>query len=115
VGFGLALGDSGETVVATVSDQASTVARCIRDCAGPTGHWQVTPGVGVRDLNTWLPPVVPASCLNASWGLYVGPGLALDPHGTPLVAFTAQAKGFGGQCGTGSQATTSDSFLFASP
>jgi len=58
---------------------------------------------------------VPATCLGASWGMYAGPGLALDPHGTPFVAFTAYAKGFGGECGTGSAATMSDSFLYASP
>jgi hypothetical protein len=115
VGFAFALDDNGRTVVATVSDQASTLARCSQDCAGPTGQWQFAPGVRVDDLNTWLPPTVPATCLGASWGMYVGPGLALDPHGRPFVAFTAYAKGFGGECGTGSQATTSDSFLYASP
>jgi hypothetical protein len=115
VGFALAVDDNGETVVATVSDTASILARCSRDCAGLTGKWQFAPGVSVDDMNAWLPPRVPASCSGASWGMFVGPGLALDPHGTPFVAFTAYAKGFGGECGTGSAATMSDSFLYASP
>jgi hypothetical protein len=114
VGFALAVDDSGETVVATVSDTASTLARCARDCAALSGTWQVTPVVDVPYLNTTLPPPVPPNCLGASWGMYVGPGLALDAHGTPFVAFTAYAKVFGGECGTGSLATTSDSFLYAS-
>jgi hypothetical protein len=112
VGFAVAVDDNGGTVVATVSDTASTLARCARDCAG---QWEVAPGVDVPYLNAGLPPTVPAGCLGASWGMYAGPGLALDPHGTPFVAFTAYAKGFGGECGTGSQATTSDSFLYALP
>jgi hypothetical protein len=115
VGFALAVNDSGETVVATVSDAASALARCSQDCAGRTGQWQFAPGVGVDDLNTRLPPTVPAGCLGASWGMYAGPGLALDLHGTPFVAFTAYAKGFNGDCGSGSAATTSDSFLYAPP
>ena len=115
VGFALAVDNSGGTVVATVSDEGSTLARCARDCASLKSPWQLVPGVGVRDLNTGLPPRVPPNCVGASWGMYVGPGLALDPHGTPIVAFTAYVKEFGGACGTGSLATTSDSFLYASP
>ena len=115
VGFALAVDDSGETVVATVSDEGSTLARCSRDCASLTGQWQMAQGVSVPDLDTRLPPRVPASCLSASWGMYGGPGLAIDSHGTPLVAFTAYVKAFGGECGSGSQATTSDSFLYSLP
>jgi hypothetical protein len=115
VGFALALDDVGRTVVATVSDEGSTLARCARDCASLSGQWQVVPGVGIDDLNTGLPPRVPPNCLSASWGMYAGPGLALDPHGTPFVAFTAYVKAFGGECGTGSRATTSDAFLYSSP
>jgi hypothetical protein len=115
VGFALALNDTGQTVVATVGDSGSSLARCLRDCAGPTGTWQMAPGVGVPDLEARLPPTVPASCLSATWGMYGGPSLAVDPKGTPLVAFTAYVKAFGGDCGTGSLATTSDSFVFAGP
>jgi hypothetical protein len=115
VGFALALAGSGETVVTTVSDTATTVARCTRDCAGLAGQWQLTPGVGVSDLNARFPPTVPAGCLSASWGVYGGPGLAFDANGTPVVAFTAHAKAFGGDCGTGSQATMTESFLYTSP
>jgi hypothetical protein len=106
---------AGVPRVATLSDTASTVARCTRDCDGLTGQWHLTPGLGVPDLNSLFPPTVPAGCLSASWGMYLGPGLALDPQGMPVVAVTAHVKGFGGQCGTGSRATTTDGFLYSTP
>jgi hypothetical protein len=112
IGFALAEDDSGGTVVATVGDAGSSLARCLRDCASLAGQWQKAPGVGVPDLESRLPPTVPAGCLSATWGMYGGPSLTIDPHGTPLVAFTAYVKAFGGDCGTGSRATRSDSFLY---
>ena len=115
VGFALALDGSGETVVATVSEVASTVARCTQDCAGLTGKWQLMPGVGVADLNASIPPTVPDGCLSASWGMHAGPALAFDPHGPPVVAISASAVGLGGACGPDTPATTTDSFLFSSP
>jgi len=74
VGFAFAVDNSGGTVVATVSDEGSTLARCARDCASLTSPWQLVPGVGVPYLNTGLPPRVPPNCVGASWGMYVGPG-----------------------------------------
>jgi hypothetical protein len=43
--------------------------------------------------------------------MYVGPSLALAANGNPAMAITAHAKGFGGQCGTGSAAFLTSSFL----
>jgi hypothetical protein len=110
-GFDLRLDASGRPIVAFLNDTTSALARCTGDCAGTTGLWQVTAGADVSFLNTAFPPTVPASCLSASWGMYVGPSLAIAPNGNPATAITAQAKAFGGQCGTGSAATITSSFL----
>jgi hypothetical protein len=75
------------------------------------GVWQGAAGLSVTDLNRAFPPTVPASCLTASWGMSSGPALALDARGKPLVVLTAAGKAFGGQCGTGSMATSTHSFL----
>jgi hypothetical protein len=113
LGIDLALDRNGEPIVSTLDDVTSRYATCTGDCTGTTGQWRVTPVVDVGGLNSTLPPVVPASCSGATWGMYVGPSLALDPLGRPVVSFTANVKAFGGQCGTGSSATTTDSFLYS--
>jgi len=112
LGFGFVLDGAGEPVVATLSDTVSAYLRCTGDCTGLSGQWQTTTGVTDVNLDGWYPTTVPASCVSTSWNMYQGPDLALDPLGTPVLAFTAQAKAFGGDCGTGSSATTTDSFLY---
>jgi hypothetical protein len=113
VGFGLALDATGGPVIATLSDTASATVSCTGNCSTPSGLWQPANGPSVAYLDSVLPPTVPAGCASASWGMYLGPALALDPAGTPVLGITAQATAFGGSCGTGSLATTTQSFLFA--
>jgi hypothetical protein len=112
VGFSLALDSGGRPVVGMLDDTTSGIARCTSgDCGGASGLWQVGPGPDVTLLNAAYPPTVPASCLTTSWGMYVGPSIALAPNGNPVLAFTASASAFGGACGNGSAATITSSFL----
>lgn len=115
LGFSLALDGTGAPVVTTLTDEGAVIARCSGDCTGLGGLWTPNAGVSVSDLNTQFEPLVPSGCERASWGMFVGPALALDPQDTPVVVFTAHAKAFDGECGTGSAATTTDSFLFSAP
>ena len=112
LGFGFVLDSAGEPAVATLSDTASAYASCVGDCTGPSGQWRISPGVSDNNLDSWYTPTVPASCASASWLMYQGPDIAFDPLGNPVFAITAHAKAFGGDCGTGSSATTTDSFLY---
>jgi hypothetical protein len=111
VGFSLALNSSGLPTVAYLGDSASGYLSCTGDCTATSGTWQAVVGVSAGDLNQLFPATVPASCTSALWGIYTGPALALDASGKPAIAVTAQARGLGGQCGTGSAAATTDTFL----
>ena len=111
VGFGLALDSGAHPTIAILGGTASSLARCSGDCTGAAGTWQLTASVGTSTLNGGFTPTVPAGCTSASWGMYVGPSLALAANGNPAMAITAQAKAFGGTCGTGSAATVTSSFL----
>jgi hypothetical protein len=113
LGFGLAVDGGGTVTIATLSDTGSATTRCASGCSSTSGLWTASAGPSVSDLDGALPPTVPAGCTSASWGMYVGPSLALDPaSGAPVMAMTAQATAFGGSCGTGSLATTTRSFLY---
>jgi len=111
VGFSMALDAGGRPTVGILADTTSSFARCTGDCTGAAGVWSLTAAVSVSNLNAAFPPTVPASCTSASWGMYVGPSVALDATARPIMVFTANAKAFGGACGTGSAATMTDSFL----
>jgi len=111
VGFSMVLDAGGRPAVAILADTTSSFARCTGDCTGAAGVWTLTAAVSVSNLNAGFAPAVPASCTSASWGMYVGPSVALDSASRPIMALTANAKGFGGACGTGSAATMTDSFL----
>jgi hypothetical protein len=111
VGFALALDGAAQPTIAFLGDQASGYATCTGDCTGASGLWNVFADVSADYLGGAFAPTVPASCTFDAWGMWLGPSLALDAQGKPIVAVTAQAKAFGGQCGTGSTAVTTDSFL----
>jgi hypothetical protein len=111
IGFALALDTAGQPTIAFVGAAASGYATCTGDCTGAPGAWNVVPGLSAEYLTGNLPPTVPASCTFDAWGMWMGPSLALDAQGRPIVALTAQAKAFGGECGTGSSAITTDSFV----
>jgi hypothetical protein len=115
IGLRLVLDHAGNPTVGVLNDLKSATLRCPGDCANPATGWERADGVGTSDLNSALPPLKPASCLSASWGMYVGPDVALDAFDKPIVVFTARAVGLGGQCGTGSLAITTDSFMSARP
>lgn len=111
LGFDLVLDSAGRPILAYLNDTTSGYASCSGNCTSPTGQWQVVTRVDVSDLNQQFPPVVPASCRTASWGMYSGPSLALQPGNKPVIAITAGSKAFGGACGTGSSHTTIRTFL----
>ena len=111
VGFSLVLDTGGRPTVAILADTTSSFARCTGDCTGAAGTWTLTAALSVSNLNAAFAPTVPAGCTSASWGMYVGPTLALDATGKAVMGVTANAKAFGGSCGTGSLATTTRSFL----
>jgi hypothetical protein len=113
VGFGFALDRAGQPAVATLNDFGAAFWRCTGDCTSVGAQWSAAPVVTVSDLNSFLPPTVPAGCLSASWGMYVGPDLAFDPVGKPVITLTANVKALGGDCGTGSAAITTDSFIYS--
>jgi len=115
VGLGFALDSQDRPVVGYVSDLASGYAACTQDCTSTSGQWHVASAITVDDLNHAVPPTIPASCLSASWLMYTGPAFALDAKGAPLLAVTARAKALGGDCGSGSMATTTGSFLTLRP
>jgi hypothetical protein len=110
VGYALTLDGTGNPVLAYASDSASAVTRCTGDCTTTAGMWQTTAGLGAVNLNASFPITVPASCVSASWSFYTGPALTLA-GGKALTALTASSKAFGGQCGTGSTAIETNSFV----
>jgi hypothetical protein len=107
----MVLDAGGRPTVGILADTTSSFARCTGDCTGAAGVWALTASVSVSNLNAAFAPTVPAGCTSASWGMYGGPSVALDASGRPVMGFTANAKAFGGACGTGSAATMTDSFL----
>jgi hypothetical protein len=115
VGFSIALDASDRPSVAHVSDFSSGFLRCTENCTSVSGVWEGTAGISTEALNQAVPPTIPASCLSASWMMYTGPAFVLDGQGNPIVGVTGRAKGLGGQCGTGSLATMTGSFLSVPP
>jgi hypothetical protein len=110
IGFDVALTPGGQPVVAFASDTTSGFAAC-SDCNGPLGHWTLFPGLSAAYLNAYdaVPP--PASCTSTSWFLVKGPALAIDLQGDVLTGVIAEAKAFGGQCGSGTLGFGLESFL----
>jgi len=96
-----------------LTDLGSAYATCSGDCTTPAGQWQVHPSPTTADLGAAFPTLWPASCTGAIWQMWNGPSMALDALGRPFLSFTAQSKGVGGECGTGSAAITTTSFLFS--
>jgi hypothetical protein len=111
IGFGLALDSAGQPTIAFTGSLQSGYITCTGSCTGTTGVWSTYPDVSSTYLTGNFPVTVPAQCNGVGWGPWLGPALALDAQGRPILSITAQAKGFGGQCGTGSLAITTDSFL----
>jgi hypothetical protein len=115
VGLAFALDAEDRPVVAYVSDLGSGYAKCSGNCTSTSGQWEAVATIGVDGLNASVPPTVPASCLSASWLMYTGPAFTLDARGEPLLGVTARAQALGGECGSGSMATTTGSFLALPP
>jgi hypothetical protein len=114
VGYALTLDKNDNPVLAYADDSSSAVSRCTGDCTTTAGLWQTTRSLGAVDLNANFPITVPASCISTSWSMYTGPALTLSGD-KPIVALTAASKAFGGQCGTGSAAIETDTFVTFPP
>jgi hypothetical protein len=115
VGYALALDGGGRPVLAYADIGSSAVSRCTGDCSTTAGLWDTARGLGAADLDAAFPVTVPASCISGSWSMYTGPALALGPGDKPIVTLTAAFKAFGGQCGTGSSAIDTSSFVAFPP
>jgi hypothetical protein len=114
VGYAFLLDGNEKPLLAYAGDSASGVTRCTGDCTTTAGIWQSTPGLGSSDLDDNYPIIVPASCISGSWSFYTGPALALVGD-RPIVALTASSKAFDGQCGTGSTAIETNTFVVFPP
>jgi hypothetical protein len=111
IGFALALDGAGQPTIAFETGTTSGYATCTGDCTGTSGRWSLFSDVNAMYLDAAYPETVPATCTGDVWLMWQGPALALDSQGRPILATTDQVYGVGGQCGSGSSAISTDSFL----
>jgi hypothetical protein len=111
VGFSLALDGAGQPVLAYANETTSGFARCTGDCNGTSGQWTAQGGPSSDYFDSAIGSDGPGQLRVGVRGLMTGPALALGAGGKVIIGLTASAHAFGGECGTGSAAAITRSFL----